>query len=179
LIRSVCKELQLPAQERRQTIEIQDMSSLPSITADISSLRKVFYHLVINAIKYTPDGGKVTISGQALEPNLSDLPKGGVEVVVSDTGIGIDPRFHELIFIKFYQTGELALHSSGKTKFKGGGPGLGLAIARGIVEAHHGRIWVESPGYDEVGCPGSQFHVVLPLRQTESPQPPKKISLPG
>jgi signal transduction histidine kinase len=178
LIHSVCKELRSAAQERRQTIEMQDLDALPPITADAESLRKVFYHLVVNAIKYTPNGGKITISGQALEPNLSDLPRGGVEIVVSDTGIGIDPRYHELIFVKFYQTGELALHSSGKTKFKGGGPGLGLAIARGIIQAHHGRIWVESAGYDEVGCPGSQFHVVLPLRQTESPQPPQKISMP-
>jgi signal transduction histidine kinase len=131
---------------------------------------------VINAIKYTPDGGTITISGKEL-PLSSELPKGGIEIVVSDTGIGIDPRFKELIFAKFYQTGELALHSSGKTKFKGGGPGLGLAIARGIVEAHHGKLWVESPGYDETNCPGSQFHVVLPLRLADRPQPPKDGSL--
>ena len=93
--------------------------------------------------------------------------------MVSDTGIGIDPRFKELIFSKFYQTGELALHSSGRTKFKGGGPGLGLAIARGIVEAHRGNIWAESPGYDEANYPGSQFHVVLPLRPPDRPQPPR------
>src|SRR5690606_21912111 len=80
----------------------------------------------------------------------------------------IDPRFIELIFTKFYQTGEVALHSSGKTKFKGGGPGLGLSIARGIVEAHGGRLWAESPGYDEAACPGSQFIVLLPLRQSQS-----------
>jgi signal transduction histidine kinase len=179
LLRSVCDDLQISAQDRQQSLEMQDLSALPSVTADLSALRKVFYHLIVNAIKYTPDGGKITISGRALEPNLSDLPKGGIEIVVTDTGIGIDPRFQELIFVKFYQTGELAFHSSGKTKFKGGGPGLGLAIARGIVEAHHGRIWVESAGYDEVRCPGSQFHVVLPLRQTESPQPPPKISATG
>jgi signal transduction histidine kinase len=89
----------------------------------------------------------------------------GIQIVVSDTGIGIDPRFHELIFTKFYQTGQVSLHSSGKTKFKGGGPGLGLAIARGIVEAHGGKTWVESPRRDEEACPGSQFYVVLPLYQ--------------
>lgn len=172
LIRSVCNELKKDHEARKQTITLENLDELPSITADMVALQKVFHHLVINAIKYTPDGGKITISGRELPPNASDMPIGGVEITVSDTGIGIDPRYHELIFAKFYQTGELELHSSGKTKFKGGGPGLGLAIAKGIVEAHHGRIWVESPGYDEVKCPGSQFHVVLPLRPTDRPAAP-------
>jgi signal transduction histidine kinase len=168
VIEAVRSELKKSARERNQEIDLIDLHSLPSIVADATALRKVFYHLIINAIKYTPDGGKITISGQVLEPNLTDLPKGGVEIIVSDTGIGIDPRFHDLIFVKFYKTGELALHSSGKTKFKGGGPGLGLAIANGIVAAHQGRIWVESLGHDEKACPGSQFHVVLPLCQQEA-----------
>jgi signal transduction histidine kinase len=55
------------------------------------------------------------------------------------------------------------LHSSGKTKFKGGGPGLGLAIARGVVEAHQGSIWLESPGRDEKKFPGTTFFVRLPV----------------
>jgi len=119
---------------------------------------------VINAIKYTPDGGKINITGLTVSPGQMNLPDGGVEVIVADTGIGIAPEYLDLIFTKFYQTGELALHSTGRTKFKGAGPGLGLAIARGIVEAHRGKIWAESPGHDEDKCPGSQFHVVLPLR---------------
>jgi len=164
LVQAVCNDLRKDLEERHQTLDVQNLEDLPSITADVQALRKVFYHLLINAIKYTPDQGKITISGQAIPPNSSDLRHGGIEVVISDTGIGIDPRFHELIFTKFYQTGELALHSTGKTKFKGGGPGLGLAIARGIVEAHRGKIWVESPGYSEENCPGSSFHLVLPLR---------------
>ncbi len=172
LIQSVVSGFKKEAEERKQTIDVKYLENLPSITADLAALRKVFHHLVINAIKYTPDGGKITVSGKELPPS-NELPKGGIEIVVSDTGIGIDPRFKELIFAKFYQTGELALHSSGKTKFKGGGPGLGLAIARGIIEAHSGRIWAESPGYDETNCPGSEFHVVLPLRQVDRPQPPK------
>jgi signal transduction histidine kinase len=61
------------------------------------------------------------------------------------------------------------MHSSGKTKFKGGGPGLGLAIARGIIEAHHGKIWVESPGHDETNLPGSKFFVRLPLSIQDEP----------
>jgi signal transduction histidine kinase len=150
--------------ERRQTLTVADMSDLPSIMADPDAMQKVFYHLIVNAIKYTPDGGKITITGYCLNGAPSD-PFPGIEIVVSDTGIGIEPAAHELIFTKFYQTGELALHSTGKTVFKGAGPGLGLTIARGIVEAHHGKIWVESQGHDEETLPGSHFHIVLPLRQ--------------
>lgn len=172
LIRSIHDEMEKDARERKQTLEVQDLGALPSVTADFQALRKVFRHLIGNAVKYTPNGGKITIAGRELEPDPVDLPKGGVEITVSDTGIGIDPRYQELIFAKFYQTGELALHSSGKTKFKGSGPGLGLTIARGIVEAHQGKIWVESPGFDEEKCPGSQFHVVLPLRPSNRPERP-------
>ena len=166
-LQTVCSAFGTTVAERQLTLKLEDMSHLPKIEADLEALRKVFYHLITNAIKYTPDGGSITISGKAL-PDQADLPAGGIEIVVSDTGIGIDPRFHDLIFIKFYQTGQIALHSTGKTKFKGGGPGLGLAIVQGIVEAHGGRVWVESLGSDEQACPGSQFHVVLPLRQSKS-----------
>jgi signal transduction histidine kinase len=118
----------------------------------------------MNAIKFTPDGGSITIGGRYINGN--EPPQ--VEIAIRDTGIGIDPALHKLIFEKFNQTGDFLLHSSGKTKFKGGGPGLGLAIARGIVEAHGGRIWVESPGYNEKSFPGSTFFVSLPVdKQTE------------
>jgi len=171
LIGSIYEELESALKERNQKFEAVDLASLPAIQGDREALRKVFHHLLINAIKYTPDGGKITVSGQALLPTTELLTEGGVELVVSDTGIGIDPSMHEVIFTKFYQTGELALHSSGKTKFKGAGPGLGLAISKGIAEAHFGRIWVESPEHDEVRCPGSQFHVYLPLHQPEKTRP--------
>ena len=110
-----------------------------------------------------------------------DLPDLGlcIEVVVEDSGIGIAPQDLDLIFEKFYRTGEVELHSSGTTKFKGGGPGLGLAIARGGVEAHGGRIWAESPGYDEKACPGSRFIVQLPfveVGQDSVATPPGLIS---
>jgi signal transduction histidine kinase len=85
-----------------------------------------------------------------------------VEVVISDTGVGIDKADHDLIFEKFYRVGSPSLHSTGTTKFLGAGPGLGLPIARGVIEAHGGRVWVESEGRDEKRCPGSQFHVILP-----------------
>jgi signal transduction histidine kinase len=69
----------------------------------------------------------------------------------------------DLIFEKFYQVGGVALHSSGKTSFKGGGPGLGLAIVRGVARAHGGRVWVESAGHDEVNYTGSTFYLQLPV----------------
>ncbi len=144
-------------------LDSENLSDLPQIEGDADALRKVFYHVIINAIKFTPDGGSITISGVPVTAGQLGLAEGGVEIIVADRGIGIDADYIDLIFTKFYQTGELALHSSGRTKFKGAGPGLGLAIAKGIVEAHRGRIWAESPGYDEVRCPGSEFHIILPL----------------
>ncbi|MGC1377298.1 MAG: ATP-binding protein [Anaerolineales bacterium] len=169
LIRSVAQEQAKIFAERHQEISL-DLPSLPSIKADPNTLEKLFYHLISNAIKFTPDGGKISITAKQVSANNRDLPEGGVEVVVSDTGVGIDKSLQEVIFTKFYQPGDLLnRHSTGKTKFKGSGAGLGLALSRGIVEAHGGRIWVESPGFDEEKCPGSQFHFILPLRsQSES-----------
>ncbi len=162
LIRTLADQYANALEERHLTLVLGDFSELPYIEADGQRLYQVLDNLLVNAIKYTPDGGKIYIDAWLL--NTTEAEDQWVEIVVRDTGIGIDPEHHERIFDKFYQTGEVALHSSGKTKFKGGGPGLGLAIAKGIVEAHGGRIWVESEGYDEERCPGSEFHVLLPVK---------------
>ncbi|MDW8234820.1 MAG: HAMP domain-containing sensor histidine kinase, partial [Roseiflexaceae bacterium] len=95
----------------------------------------------------------------------------GAEISVADTGIGIDDEHKELIFEKFYLVGSVDLHSSSKTAFKGGGPGLGLAIAKGVARAHGGRIWVESPGHDEKTCPGSTFFLQLPIKPSADSSP--------
>jgi len=139
------------------------------IFADPERLYQALRNLLTNAIKFTPDGGKITVDGR-------NLP-GFIEIIISDTGIGISAEDQALIFEKFGQLGETSLHSSGKTKFKGGGPGLGLPIVRGIIEAHGGTIWVESPGYDEKKCPGSTFHVLLPARLDSAD--PKLVKLFG
>lgn len=169
LLTMLSTTLEPSLRERKLTLTLVDgIRELPEIEADFTALSKVFDQLLSNAIKYTPDGGLITISGRLL-PALAGRTEAFVELVVSDTGIGIAPEALDLIFAKFYRTGEVAFHSSGRTKFKGGGPGLGLAIARGIVEAHGGHIWAESAGYDETTCPGSQFHVILPVKQGLAP----------
>jgi signal transduction histidine kinase len=150
---------------RSLELTVTNIQYLPDIYGDLELLSKVFDQLITNAIKYTPDGGNITINGRHLAQDFSGTEEEFIEVSISDTGIGISPEHLEVIFTKFYSTGDASQHSSGKVKFKGGGPGLGLSIAKGIVEAHHGRIWAESPGYDEEKCPGSCFYVLLPLMQ--------------
>lgn len=161
-------------EERNLAVHVGDLTSLPQVEMDLRRLHQILVHLLNNAIKYTPDGGQVFIEGHAL-PNTR--PLGGnpigesrfVEITFRDTGIGIAPEDRERIFEKFYRVDKSTLHSSGKVKFKGAGPGLGLPIARGLVEAHGGRLWVESPGHDEVNCPGSTFHLLLPIRAMPRP----------
>lgn len=164
LLRSVLTELKHHFREvldeRRLSLDIEQIGDVPFIEADPSLIYKTFYQLLSNAIKYTPDGGAIRITAW-----LADVDGIGpaVAVAVEDSGVGIDPAHHALIFEKFYQVGTAAQHSSGKTTFKGGGPGLGLALVKGAVEAHGGMVWVESEGCDERRCPGSVFKVVLPL----------------
>jgi len=157
-----CKDWLEIARERNQTIHIAEFESLPYIEADALRLHQAFGNIIGNAVKYTPDGGRIEISARQIEAQ-DDQPE-YVEVVISDTGVGIDPEEQERIFDKFYRVESPDFHSSSKTKFLGAGPGLGLTIAKGIVEAHGGRIWVESPGHDLTRCPGSHFHILLPIR---------------
>ncbi|MBV6395789.1 MAG: Adaptive-response sensory-kinase SasA [Anaerolineales bacterium] len=143
--------------ERRQTLEVEKFEGGQEILyVDPERIYQAFQNLLSNAIKYTPDGGKIAMTGRLLP--------GFVEVTIADNGIGISQEDQSQIFEKFGKLGRANLHSSGKTKFKGGGPGLGLSIAKGIIEAHGGAVWVESEGYDETKCPGSTFHILLPIR---------------
>ena len=145
--------------KRNQTLEFNKFSGLETQTyGDAERIYQVLKNLFSNAIKYTPDGGRIIVGGRLLP--------GFIEITVEDTGIGIAPEDQERIFQKFGRLGDASLHSSGKTKFKGGGPGLGLPIAKGIVEAHGGSIWVESEGCDEEKCPGTVFHVLFPIIET-------------
>jgi len=163
LLNLIGNELKKTAVSRKQTLIINKFEGSDlMIYGDTERLFQALHNVAINAVKYTPDGGTITIDGRMLP--------GFVEITVTDTGIGISPENQALIFEKFGQLGRTDLHSSGKTKFKGGGPGLGLPITRGIIEGHGGTIWVESEGYDEVKLKGSTFHILIPTR-TEATDP--------
>ncbi len=164
--------------QRQVAIKMENLDILPKIEADFDRLQQCFTNLIGNGIKFTPDGGRITISGHKVKV---DREKGRIkpvpfdnsilssdtylELALEDTGIGIDKENLERIFEKFFEAGDLDAHSTGKTKFLGGGTGLGLSIVKGIVEAHYGRIWAESDREDVDKCPGSRFVMLLPMKQ--------------
>jgi signal transduction histidine kinase len=158
LFSTLQNELQETIHERKQSLIIEDFpGSNEMIFADTERLLQAFRNVFNNAIKYTPDGGKIIVTGRLLS--------GFIEVSVSDTGIGVALEDQSRIFEKFGGLGDVSLHSTSKSKFKGGGPGLGLPITKGILEAHGGSIWIESDGCDEEKLPGSTFHILIPLRK--------------
>jgi signal transduction histidine kinase len=159
LIHMIEFELADALRQRKITLVVQRNELGEKFTyGDPERLHQVFSKVVFNAVKYTPDNGTISIGAREL-PGFTDI-------TITDTGIGIEPENLVRIFDKFSSMTEVALHSSGKVKFKGAGPGLGLAIAKGIIEAHGGSIWAESAGYSEKTYPGSIFHIMIPMRST-------------
>jgi signal transduction histidine kinase len=140
----------------------EGLEDLPMIEGDSQRIYHALWSIISNAIKYTPDGGSITILGRYIEDESM------VHVSVKDTGVGIPTEELERIFERFYVLEDTQLHHTSKTALKGGGLGLGLTVTRGIIEAHGGRVWAESEGYDEEQLPGSIFHLLLPLRRPDS-----------
>ncbi|MFB0535509.1 MAG: response regulator [Anaerolineae bacterium] len=170
VITAAARKLKTFAEERKQEIVVADLSGMPPVKGDANRLLQVFMNLIGNSIKYTPDGGRISLNVRGIEPGEVLAPQvqsagqsAFIEVIVEDTGVGIAEEDQERIFKRFYEVKDPSLHSTSKTSFKGGGLGLGLPTARGIAEAHGGWLWVESEGYDEEKCPGSRFHVLLPI----------------
>ncbi len=157
---------------RHITLQVEPFDKLYRAYIDAPRLSKAIKKILMNALKFTPDRGSVIIRGYASQENeayrnkdtgtLSNISE-YIHIAINDNGIGIGPENLDRIFRTFGSLGDAKLHSSGTTKFKGGGAGLGLSITRGIIEAHNGRIWAESDGYDENLCPGSTFHIELPI----------------
>ena len=144
---SVCRAVELEAQRRGHTLERRYASPLPLITGDRNRLEQVLMNVVGNAIKYTPDGGIISVDAGVRGPN--------VWIEVSDNGIGIPSQDRERIFDRFYRVDKARSRESG-------GTGLGLSIAREIVERHHGAIAIA----DHDG-PGTTVRILLPIRQKQ------------
>ena len=161
ILRLIHKDYVNDLAARNLTFSLDEaIKDIPPLLADPELLKKALDHVIVNAIKFTPDGGSIIISAGVVEDaRLGKL----AEIRIKDTGIGIDPEHHKIIFEKLFQLGTVELHSSSRTNYKGGGAGLGLAIASGIVKALQGSIWVESTGHDEQNFSGSTFIIRLPL----------------
>jgi signal transduction histidine kinase len=167
IIKLALEPLRDPAEERNISVEREPMSDLPEIEADLQRMVQAIRNLVLNAIKFTPDGGQIRISA-VLEAAANPQDR-HVVFAIADTGVGIAAKDLKYIFQKFYRGFDTQLHSTGIYKFMGAGPGLGLTIAKGIIEGHGGEVWAESEGHSMAEPPGSTFYVRLPL------SPPKGV----
>lgn len=169
--------------ERSLRIAFNNLEGLPHCIGDQECFEEIFSELLENSVKFTPDGGTIIISARvvdrrALAPKREILARFNadfptqigdrcyLEVAVRDNGIGVSHDEQVKIFDKFYEIGDIRHHSSGKFKFQGKGTGLGLAIVKGMVEAHGGMVWVESPGVDAEARFGSAFLVLIPLEES-------------
>ena len=125
-------------------IKLDIPDDLPEVSVDADRIGQVLINLIGNSLQYTPSGGVVTVA--AAEKNDQIL------VAISDTGIGISPQDLSKIFTRFYRVDKSRSRA-------GGGSGIGLTIAKHLVESHGGKIWAESPGLGK----GSTFNVLLPI----------------
>jgi PAS domain S-box-containing protein len=130
-----------PLAKEKQISLFQDALPLPRIWGDEDRLTQVIINLLANAIKFTPNDGKITVISRDLAEQ--------VKISIRDTGIGIPADQLSRIFERFYQI-------DGSAKRKYGGTGIGLSICKNVIEKHYGSIWAESDGN------GSTFHILLP-----------------
>ena len=177
LLKECIEEAEVFASKRNIRISINLPEYFPHIYIDKNRLHQAFINLIINAIKFSPDGKEITTT--------ATHEKDFVHIIFSDQGIGIDKEEQNKIFDPFYEVSDVRQHSSGNNKFLGRGAGLGLTIVRGIIELHGGNIRVKSECMDMDKCPGSNFHIFLPVhphRLTSTPveqtHPVKKEKLP-
>jgi len=165
LIELTASSLRPQADEKSIRIDVEVPEQLPSVYGDHEKIEQILTNLIGNAIKFAPDGGQILITADSLQNGGGERHRHMVAISVKDTGIGIPQEHLEAVFEKFHQV-EGSLHRSMS------GTGLGLAITKGLVEAHQGKIWVES----EVGK-SSTFTFTLPISEGERREPHFRLIL--
>jgi len=162
IIDDVVHDIHLLAADRQLDITVNRQGNKEeSITIDAEKIRRALFELIQNAVKFTPDGGSITVNIRRQSTTGNELPK--LLIDITDTGIGIAANDHEKVFEKFYKIQGTHNHHSSKSAFLGGGLGIGLSLARNLVEAHKGNISLTS-NYDI----GSTFTISLPRRDDPS-----------
>jgi signal transduction histidine kinase len=136
VIRTTADDMMPFIDKRKQKLSVEVVPPIPEVMMDQGGIRQVLVNLLLNAIRFTPDSGTIVV--RARESGNE------IRVEVTDTGIGIPKEKLDTIFESFYEIQDTDKHSSGSIEFRSGGMGLGLTIAKRIVEAHGGKIWAES-----------------------------------
>jgi signal transduction histidine kinase len=167
VIRMAIEPLADAIKQRKLSLSVRGLRGLPMIEADMQRLVQAIRNIVVNSIKFTPDGGRIEITAMT-KPAETPGGKEQILIAITDTGVGIDKNNLDLIFEKFFRAYDPGLHSTGTYKFMGAGPGLGLTIAKGVIEGHGGRIWAESSGHSTETYPGATFYVLLPVNPPEN-----------
>jgi signal transduction histidine kinase len=162
LIKMAIEPLTDAIKQRKLTLSARGLRGLPTFPADLQRLVQAFRNVIVNSIKFTPDSGRIDIVA-SLQSASSDDDVDRVLIQIRDTGVGIDKKNLEMIFKKFFRAYDPSLHSTGAYKFLGAGPGLGLTIARGVIEGHGGKIWAESEAHSMETFPGATFNILLPV----------------
>jgi len=174
IVDSICRDLQSKVQVRKITLSHDNLGEIPAVYGDSEALTKVFEILINYAMTHTPSGGKITITGRHIPPRSDLLKWEGAEIIVCDTGIGIDHEAQDRFFQDHMNPFLADFSLLDEIADREEKPGEQLAIARSIIEAHNGRVWVERMEKDKEHLPGSEFHVVLPLEQQSNPTQPKQ-----
>lgn len=150
LLRSAAQEVHPFIVKRGQTLEVCTAPDLGRLAVEVDKMRDSLTHLLLNAIKFTPDGGTIQLAGRR-------LPGREVEVRVTDNGVGIDAETSKHIFDAFFTNFDVSRHSSGVFEYSRRGLGVGLSLVKAFVEMHGGSVKVQT----EVGK-GSSFVITLP-----------------
>ncbi|MCX7991582.1 MAG: ATP-binding protein [Proteobacteria bacterium] len=156
LMQSITPEIDHFLKMKNIQLIFQNLEDLPIVNVDSKRLETVFRNLIVNAIKFTKEGGKITVTGSIETENGTNY----IKISIRDEGCGISKFNLDKIFNEFF-TLPPPPNVSKISNLKGSG--LGLSIAKGIIEAHRGKIWAESEGYDPEKYPGATFYIMIPV----------------